>query len=46
MRAYLGLVVQKVDSVVHRTNYYPVVSAIGFQNTYPEDNAIWPVIDA
>ena len=28
-RAYLALVAQKVDSAMHRINYYPVVSAIG-----------------
>ena len=38
-RAYLALVAQKVDSAVHRINYYPVVSAaIGFQNNYPVDS--------
>ena len=37
-RAYLALVAQKVDSAMHRINYYPVVSAIGFQNTYPLDS--------
>ena len=46
MRAYLALVVQKVDRAVHRTNYYPVVSAIGFQNAYLVDSAIWPVLGA
>ena len=44
MRAYFALVVQKVDSAVHRTNYYPVVSAIGFQYAYLVDSAIWPVL--
>ena len=44
MRAYIALVVQKVDSAVHRTNYYPVVSATGFQNVYLVDSAIWPVL--
>ena len=43
-RAYLALVAQKVDSAMHRINYYPVVSAIGFQNTYPVDSAIWPFL--
>ena len=37
-RAYLALMAQKVDSAMHRINYYPVVSAIGFQNTYPLDS--------
>ena len=44
MRANLALVVQKVDRAVHRTNYYPVVNAIGFQNAYLVDSAIWPVL--
>ena len=30
-------VVQKVNSAIHRINLYPVVSAIGFTNTYPLD---------
>ena len=43
-RAYLALVAQKVDSAMHGINYYPVVGAIGFQNTYPVDSAIWPFL--
>jgi len=31
-------VVQKVASVTHRINPYPVDSAIGFPNTYPLDS--------
>ena len=34
----LGPVVQKVDSAIQRTNLYPVVSAIGFPDTYPLDS--------
>jgi len=30
-------VVQKVDSAIQRTNFYPVDNAIGFPNTYPLD---------
>ena len=30
--------VQKVDSTINRINLYPVISAIGFQNTYPLDS--------
>ena len=26
--------VQRLDSVIHRINLYPVVNAIGFPNTY------------
>lgn len=31
----LGPVIQKVDSVIHRINLYPVVIANSFPNTYP-----------
>ena len=31
-------VVQKVNSAIHRINYYPVDSAISFRNTYPLDS--------
>ena len=31
-------VVQKVDNVIYRINYYPLDSAIGFPNTYPLDS--------
>ena len=33
-----GPVVQKVNSVIHRINHYPVDNAIGFPNTYPLDS--------
>ena len=33
----LALVVQKVDSTIHRINLYSLDSAIGFPNTYPLD---------
>ena len=32
------LVVQKLDSAIHRKNHYPRDSAIGFPNTYPKDS--------
>ena len=35
---YQAPVVQKVDSAIHRINYYPVDSAISFRNTYPLDS--------
>ena len=31
-------VVQKVDSAIHRINYYPLDIAIGFAITYPVDS--------
>ena len=31
-------VVQKMDNAIHRTNHYPLYSAIGFPNTYPLDS--------
>ena len=34
----LDPVVQKVDSAIHRINYYPVDGAISFRNTYPLDS--------
>ena len=30
--------VQKVDSVIHWINLFPVVNVIGFPNTYPLDS--------
>ena len=36
--SHLALVVQKVDSAIHRINLYPLNSAIGFPNTYPRDS--------
>ena len=33
--------VQKVDSTIHRINFYPVDSAIDFLNTYPFDNDLF-----
>ena len=36
----LAPVVQKVDSVIHRINYYPVNDAIGFRTTYPVDSEL------
>ena len=33
----LALVVQKLDSAIHRINHYALDSAIGFPNTYPLD---------
>ena len=36
--ADLAKVVQKVNSAIHRINYYPVDSAISFRNTYPLDS--------
>ena len=35
--SYLAPVFQKVDSAIHRTNLYPLDSAIGFSNTYSLD---------
>ena len=32
-----ALVVQKLDSAIHRINLYPVDNANGFPNTYPPD---------
>ena len=32
------LVVQRLDSAIHRINHYPVDSAISFPNTYPLDS--------
>ena len=34
----LAPVVEKVDSAIHRMNWYPVVGAIGFPNYYPLDS--------
>ena len=34
----LALVVQRLDSAIHRINHYPVDSAISFPNTYPLDS--------
>ena len=31
-------VVRKVDSAIHRINYYPVDSAVSFRNTFPLDS--------
>ena len=36
----LAVVVQTLDSAIHRITIYPVDSAIGFPNTYPLDSAI------
>ena len=33
----LALVVQKLDSAIHRINHYALDGAIGFPNTYPLD---------
>ena len=33
----LALVVQTLDSAIHRLKIYPVDNAIGFPNTYPLD---------
>ena len=33
-----ALVVQKLDSAVHRINLYPADSIIDFRNTYPLDS--------
>ena len=33
-----ALVVQTLDSTIHRINLYPEDSAIGFSNTYPLDS--------
>ena len=35
---HLVPVVQKLDSITHRINHYPVDSAIGFPNIYPLDS--------
>ena len=32
------MVVQRLDSAIHRINHYPVYSAISFPNTYPLDS--------
>ena len=32
-----GAVFQKGDDAIHRSNLYPLDSAIGFPNTYPQD---------
>ena len=37
---YLALVVQTLDSAIHRINHYPGDSVIDFRNTYPLDSAI------
>ena len=34
---YLAKVFQKSDNAIHRINLYPLDSAIGFPNTYPQD---------
>ena len=34
----LALVVQTLDSAIHRIKIYPVDNAIGFPNTYPLDS--------
>ena len=34
----LAVVVQTLDSTIHRINIYPMDSAIGFPNTYPLDS--------
>ena len=34
----LALVVQTLDSAIHRVKIYPVDNAIGFPNTYPLDS--------
>ena len=34
----LALVVQTLDSAIHRINHYPVDSVIDFRNTYPLDS--------
>ena len=33
-----ALVVQTLDSAIHRINHYPADSVIGFPNTYPLDS--------
>ena len=35
---YQTLVVQKLDSAIHRVNHYPADSAIDFRSTYPLDS--------
>ena len=35
---YLALVVQMLDSAIHRINLYPADSVIDFRNTYPLDS--------
>ena len=37
---HLALVVQTLDSAIHRINHYPGDSVIDFRNTYPLDSAI------
>ena len=37
---HLALVVQTLDSAIHRINHYPEDSVIDFRNTYPLDSAI------
>ena len=37
-RKHLAPVVQKVDSVTHRINHYPVDNTIGFANAYLLDD--------
>ena len=34
----LALVVQTLDSAIHRINHYPADRVIGFPNTYPLDS--------
>ena len=34
----LALVVQTLDSAIHRINHYPADSVIDFRNTYPLDS--------
>ena len=34
---YQALVVEALDSAIHRVRIYPLDSAIGFPNTYPLD---------
>ena len=38
MQIVLALVVQTLDSAIHRINHYPAHSLIGFPNTYPLDS--------
>ena len=33
-----ALVVQTLDSAIHRINHYPAESVIDFRNTYPLDS--------
>ena len=35
---HLALVVQTLDSAIHRINLYPADSVIDFRNTYPLDS--------